>query len=76
MTDAVETLLHDWAIPRMKVRKILTGVFVGNEASLRVFQKNGFVLKRRIEEYKEVRGKMRGLYVLEWELDSDDAYTV
>ena len=71
MTDAVETLLHGWAIPRMNVRTVLTAAFVGNEGSLRVFQKNGFKMVRKIEEYQVVRGKMRGLYVIEWEALSE-----
>ena len=66
MTDAVDTLLHEWAIPRMNVRHLMVGVFTGNEASLKVFLKNGFKMINTYENYKEVRGKMRGLHVMEW----------
>ncbi|KAF8973919.1 acyl-CoA N-acyltransferase [Flammula alnicola] len=56
MTDAVDTLVHDWAVPRMGVRRILTGAFVGNHGSVRVFEKNGFTLVRTIEDFSVVKG--------------------
>ncbi|KDR85588.1 hypothetical protein GALMADRAFT_218684 [Galerina marginata CBS 339.88] len=71
MTDAIDTLLHDWAIPRMNVRHVLVGAFIGNHGSVRVFEKNGFNMARTIEEYSIVRGKMRGMHVLEWKLVND-----
>lgn len=66
MTDAIDTLLHEWAIPRMNVRHLMVGVFTGNEASIKVFLRNGFKMINTYENYKEVRGKMRGLHVMEW----------
>lgn len=66
MTDAVDTLLYEWFIPRMNVRHIMVGVFIGNEGSLKVFLRNGFKMINTIEKYREVRGKMRGLHILEW----------
>ncbi|KAF8973492.1 acyl-CoA N-acyltransferase [Flammula alnicola] len=68
MTDAVDTLVHDWAVPRMGVRRILSSAFVGNHGSVKVFEKNGFTLVRTIENHSVVRGKMRGMHVFEWEL--------
>jgi RimJ/RimL family protein N-acetyltransferase len=68
MTDALNTLLHDWAIPRMGVRSILVAAFIGNDGSVKVFQRNGFKLVRTIEEFMMVKGKMRGVHVLEWNL--------
>jgi len=66
MTDAVDTLLHEWAIPRMHVRHVMVAIFAGNEGSVKVFSRNGFKMINTIENYKEVRGKMRGLHVMEW----------
>ncbi|KAF4611980.1 hypothetical protein D9613_004126 [Agrocybe pediades] len=71
MTDALDTILHEWAIPRMNVRRILTGAFIGNVGSVRVFQKNGFKMLRTVDEFAVVRGTMRGLHVLEWRADED-----
>ncbi|KAF8203782.1 acyl-CoA N-acyltransferase [Pholiota molesta] len=68
MTDALNTLLHDWAIPRMGVRSILVAAFIGNDGSVKVFQRNGFKLVRTIEEFMMVKGKMRSVHVLEWNL--------
>lgn len=67
MTDAVETLLSNWAVPRMGVHQIIAPVFRGNEGSVKVFQKNGFKLMRTFENYVEVRGEKRDLHVLEWD---------
>ena len=72
MTDAVDTLLHEWAIPRMNVRHVMVAIFVGNEGSVKVFLRNGFKMINTIENYKEVRGKMRGLHVMEWRCSSKD----
>ena len=66
MTDAVDTLLHEWAIPRKNVRHVMVGIFVGNEGSVKVFLRNGFRMINTIENHKEVRGKMRGVHVMEW----------
>lgn len=66
MTDAVDTVLHDWAIPYMNVQHMLLGVFEGNVGSVKVFERNGFKVKGTYEEYKEVKGKKRGVHVLEW----------
>ncbi|KAF5312790.1 hypothetical protein D9619_002817 [Psilocybe cf. subviscida] len=66
MSDAVETLIHDWGVPRMNTRRYLVTPFTGNHGSVKVFQKNGFTLTRTIAEYGVVRGEMRGMHVLEW----------
>lgn len=66
MTDAVDTLLHEWAIPRMHVRHVMVAVFTGNEGSVKVFLRNGFKMMKTYENYKEIRGKTRGLHVMEW----------
>ena len=66
MTDAVDTVLHDWAIPRMNVRHMLLTVFEGNEGSVKVFLRNGFKMKATYKDYKEVKRKIRSVHVLKW----------
>lgn len=67
MTDAVDTVLHDWAIPRMNVRHILVTVFEGNEGSVKVFLKNGFQMKATYKDYVKAKGRIHGMHVLEWQ---------
>ncbi len=38
MTDALDTLLHEWAIPRMGVRRVLAAAFTGNDGSVKVLK--------------------------------------
>ncbi|KIL71627.1 hypothetical protein M378DRAFT_183008 [Amanita muscaria Koide BX008] len=66
MSDTVDTLMHEWAIPRMNCQHLICSALIGNEGSVRVFEKNGFEIKKRVEEYKVVKGIRRGLVVLEW----------
>jgi len=66
MSDVLDTVLWDWAVPRMGVRQIVSSAFEGNPGSLRVFEKNGFVWKRLIEKHVETRGRWRNLNVMEW----------
>lgn len=70
MSDAVETLIHDWGVPRLNARRYLVGAFVGNQGSVKAFQKNGFTLTRTIAEYGVVKGQMKGMHVLEWTADA------
>ncbi|KAJ7508528.1 GNAT domain-containing protein [Mycena galericulata] len=42
MSDAFQTLLHQWGIPRMGVRRMVVSTLAGNTGSVRVFEKNGF----------------------------------
>ncbi|KAF8973493.1 hypothetical protein BDZ97DRAFT_1911980 [Flammula alnicola] len=72
MSDVLDTLLHDWAIPRMGVRRILLGVVEGNMGSLRVFVKSGFQLKQTVKDYRKIRGETRNLQVMEWKLGQED----
>ena len=67
MTDALDTLLWDWAVPRMGVHRICTTAFEGNQGSVRVFEKNGFVMKTTLDDFVVHRGRMRGLHVMEWD---------
>ncbi|KAF9486333.1 hypothetical protein BDN70DRAFT_869824 [Pholiota conissans] len=66
MTDAVQTVLHEWAIPRMKVRHMWVSAYTSNDGSVKVFLKNGFKIIKTIENHHEAKGKMRGLHLMEW----------
>ena len=46
MTAVIRAVVHDWAVPRMNARRICVSIVTGNIASVRVFEKNGFVLER------------------------------
>jgi len=70
MTDVLQTLLWEWAVPRMGVRYILSSAFEGNEGSVRVFHKNGFVRTRVIENHIQTRGQWRNLNVVEWNMSN------
>ena len=52
MTAAIGTIIKDWMIPRIGVRHIIVDPYVGNQGSVRVFEKNRFVLER--ETKKEI----------------------
>ncbi|KAF7436412.1 hypothetical protein PC9H_003245 [Pleurotus ostreatus] len=73
MTDALDTLLHDWAIPRMKARHIIVTAFTGNVGSVRVFEKLGFTLRETLPDFEDVKGRFRGFHVLEWKMDATRA---
>lgn len=68
MTDVVDTILHDWAVPRMGARRVIVGAFEENVGSARVFEKNGFRTLRIIPNYLEVEGEWRNIRVMEWGL--------
>ncbi|RDB29408.1 hypothetical protein Hypma_015951 [Hypsizygus marmoreus] len=67
MTDVLETLLWDWAVPRMGVRRICASAFEGNHGSIRVFERNGFTVTKTVENWAVVKGRMRNLHVVEWD---------
>ncbi|KAK7020357.1 N-acetyltransferase domain-containing protein [Favolaschia claudopus] len=67
MTVVLRTLLDEWAIPRMRMHHIHVSVFTGNEGSVRMLEKCGFVRMGTMEECIEVRGERRSLHVLDWE---------
>ncbi|KAF8167485.1 hypothetical protein B0H34DRAFT_18902 [Crassisporium funariophilum] len=66
MSDAVDTVMHEWAIPRMNVRHMWVSAYTDNPGSVKVFLKNGFKIKGTYENLLEAKGKMRGLHLLEW----------
>ncbi|KAF7358969.1 N-acetyltransferase domain-containing protein [Mycena sanguinolenta] len=66
MTVVLGTMLKEWAIPRMRVHCLHVSVFTGNNGSVRVFEKNGFVLVGTLEDCIEIRGEKRSLHILDW----------
>jgi RimJ/RimL family protein N-acetyltransferase len=66
MTDAVDTVLHDWAIPHMNVRHMWGTAFEGNEGSVKVFLRNGFKMKATYKDHFEAKGRIHSLHLLEW----------
>lgn len=66
MTAVLAAVLDKWAIPRMRVRHMHISVFTGNNGSVRVFEKNGFMLLDTLENCIEIRGETRGLHVMDW----------
>lgn len=69
MTTAIGTILRDWAIPHMNAHHIVAAPYVGNVASVRVFEKNGFVLGRvAMKESVTLGGQTHmGQSILSWE---------
>jgi RimJ/RimL family protein N-acetyltransferase len=55
-TDALFPMIHGFQMP--ETQKIEPGIFVGNTASRRVFEKNGFKLEGTLEK--------RGKWLDEW----------
>lgn len=73
MSAVLNTLIHDWAIPKMNARVIKASALAGNEASVGVFRKCGFVIESMIEKAailaltKPGGGVKKDIYVLRWE---------
>jgi len=73
MTAALGTLLREWAIPMMNVRRMHVSAFAGNKGSVRVFEKNGFKHVDTVDECIDLadcgrHGKV-GLHVLDWKIE-------
>ncbi|KAI0003817.1 GNAT domain-containing protein [Russula compacta] len=72
MTAIVGSLLKAWAVPRMNVRCLRVAVLEGNTGSVRVFEKNGFVLRNTVEDciWMVTKGDYVGgpqaVHFLEW----------
>lgn len=68
MTTAVKTLVEKWMIPRMGARKLQVTTRKGNIGSVRVFEKNGFVMTGTVENCMPVQeskgGGMDSIHVL------------
>ncbi|KAH7102118.1 acyl-CoA N-acyltransferase [Auriculariales sp. MPI-PUGE-AT-0066] len=73
MPAVLGALMQTWAIPRLGMKQVLACAFVGNRASIRVFEKNGF---KHIGDVPDLvpmpeskGGGMRSVHVVEWRLD-------
>ncbi|TFY71136.1 hypothetical protein EVG20_g1876 [Dentipellis fragilis] len=76
MTAVMRTLIQEWGVPRMGIRHMLPYLFIGNVGSLRVFEKNGFVLAKTVEGIVDFPAKgafpaeTRSLHFMEWKADA------
>ena len=68
MTAAMRTIIHEWMVPRMNARIIRAEAFIGNVGSVRVFEKNGFVLEDTVYNERVSTGgtKYSGQHILWW----------
>ena len=74
MSAALGTLIREWIVPRMHGRIIRAETFIGNQGSVRVFEKNGFVFDKTVE-YPTVlaSGETRlGFHILWWRSSSPE----
>ncbi|KAJ7272612.1 acyl-CoA N-acyltransferase [Mycena haematopus] len=62
---AVKTLITQFGIPWMKTRHLRSGVFEGNPGSLRVLQKNGFVVIDTLPDHIQMGEEKKTVYLLE-----------
>ncbi len=72
MSAVIETIMREWMIPRMGAKIIRVEAFTGNAGSVRVFEKNGFVLDETVD-YPIVNNsghKHEGFHVLTWRATS------
>ena len=72
MTTAIETIIRRWGTQRMNMHELRCTTFENNKASVRVFEKNGFVFMGTVKDALTLGdakggGKM-GLNVLELNL--------
>ncbi|KAF7302519.1 N-acetyltransferase domain-containing protein [Mycena chlorophos] len=67
MSVAFKTVLEQWGIPRMGIRRLRVSALTGNEGSVRVFEKNGLKLyKTWPEDTISVRGtRTSGVHIYE-----------
>ena len=71
MTAAMRTLIHEWTIPRMNAHNIRVEALIGNTGSVRVFEKNGFVLEETLNVEQATKAGIvhPGSHILYWRLD-------
>ncbi|TDL25993.1 acyl-CoA N-acyltransferase [Rickenella mellea] len=74
MTAAIKAILYQWAVPRMNAKKAIGTVFKGNIGSIRVFEKNGFVMRGTVKNWGNIpEGRGGGkvdLHFMEWNFES------
>jgi len=68
MSAAVATIITQWMIPRMGACLIRVEAFKGNIGSVRVFEKNGFVVEETVDFEQIISSgeKMTGMHILWW----------
>ncbi|MGZ3771659.1 MAG: GNAT family N-acetyltransferase [Bdellovibrio sp.] len=62
-TEAIQ-LITDYGFDKLKLQKIEALVFVGNLASRKIFEKNGYVLEGTIRSAVKKRGKLLDEWIL------------
>ncbi|KAH8100035.1 hypothetical protein BXZ70DRAFT_200555 [Cristinia sonorae] len=70
ISAAIATLFREWYIPRMNVHHVRVEAFAGNGASVRVFQKNGFVVDPEVRKVDHVNAagiRHTGMHVMIWD---------
>lgn len=70
MSRAVQTVIRDWAVPRMNMHYLKGSFFAGNVGSQKVFERNkfeeiGFFKNWSPESPNKNRGKT-SIVVMEW----------
>jgi len=70
MSAVLKIIMDKWATPWMAARHIKSEAHQGNIGSRRVFEKNGFVVVKTLENYVEIAeskgGGLVGLHVMDW----------
>ena len=70
MSTVVKVLIHEWMVPNANAHVIKGVVHAGNEASAKVFEKNGFVREQTIDSniyIPESGRESKPLHVYRWE---------
>jgi len=72
MSLAIKTLIHEWLIPKMGIKKMSVVTYDKNIGSARVFERNGFVLEKIVPDARQISevkgGGTVGFQVLHWRL--------
>ncbi|KAF7371065.1 Gnat family [Mycena sanguinolenta] len=66
MTAAVKTIITQFGIPQMNTKYIRSSAFEGNHGSLKVLQKNDFVMVDTLVEHVRVGDEKTTLHLMEW----------
>ncbi|KAH8100036.1 hypothetical protein BXZ70DRAFT_1008553 [Cristinia sonorae] len=69
MSAVIRTIVHEWIVPFMGGHHVIATPYIGNAGSVRVFEKNGFVLEKEIrQEITNAAGiKHVGQSVMRWD---------
>lgn len=70
MSRAVQTVIRDWAVPRMNTKHFRGSFFAGNIGSQKVFERNNFEEIATFKDWSPERpdkhqGKM-SIVIMEW----------